>query len=154
MITSDSDADFDGEVNNSAWGGTGTNPATSLTISSDAKELIPSLWILQQNITLDSVQYIIASDAASTVNIHVMSYDIVSGAGSTAGDLTNGAVIGQTGSSAGSLSAVTSGADRISSGTLTINTADIGSGKAIVLFAEASDTDDMTLQVNIKYHLR
>jgi len=154
MITSASDADFDGEVNNSAWGGTGTNPATSLTISSDAKELVPSLWILQQNITLDSVQYIIASDAASTVNIHIMSYDIVAGAGSTAGDLTNGAVIGQTGSSAGSLSAVTSGADRISSGTLTINTADIGSGKAIVLFAEASDTDDMTLQVNIKYHLR
>tara|TARA_Y100000401_G_scaffold73348_1_gene59321 strand:+ start:207 stop:1022 length:816 start_codon:yes stop_codon:yes gene_type:complete len=154
MITSASDADFTGEVNGSAWGGTGTNPATSLTISSAALELVPSLWILQQNVTIDSVQYVLASNAASTINIHIMSYDIVTGAGSTAGDLTNGAVIGQTGSSSGSLSPVTTGADRVTNGTLTINTADIDSGKAIVLFAEASDTDDMTVQVNIKYHLR
>ena len=95
-----------------------------------------------------------ASDAASTINIHVMSYSLVAGAGSTAGDLSSGAVLAQTGSNSSSLSPVTTGADRISNGTLTINTADVASGKAIVLFAEASDTDDMTIQVNIKYHLR
>ena len=83
-----------------------------------------------------------------------MSYSIVTGAGSTAGDLTSGAVLAQTGSSSGSLSPVTTGADRVSNGTLTINTADVDSGKALVVFAEASDTDDFTIQVNIKYHLR
>ena len=153
-ITTASDADYTGEVNGSAWGGTGTNPATSLTIASAALELVPSVWLLQQNITLDSIQYKMTSDEASTINIHVMSYDLQSGSGSTAGDLSNGAVLAQTGSADDDLSPVTTGADRVSNGTLTINTADVASGKAIVLFAEASDTDDMTVQVNIKYHLR
>ena len=84
----------------------------------------------------------------------VMQYDIVAGAGSTAGDLTNGVVLAQTGSDASSLSPITTGADRVSNGTLTINTANVNDGVAIVCFAEASDTDDMTLQLNIKYHLR
>ena len=35
-----------------------------------------------------------------------------------------------------------------------VNAANVDSGKAIVVFAEASDTDDMTVSVNIKYHLR
>ena len=146
--------DFTGNTNNSVWGSNGTNPVASLTIATVAKELITSIWILQQNITLDSVQYLLASDAASTINIHVMQYDIVTGSGATAGDLTSGVVLGQTGSSSGSLSPITTGADRVSNGTLTINTANVDSGKAIVIFAEASDTDDMTVQVNIKYHLR
>ena len=83
-----------------------------------------------------------------------MSYSLVSGAGSTAGDLTSGAVLAQTGSADDNLSPVTTGADRVSNGTLTINTADVDSATAILVFAEASDTDDMTVQVNIKYHLR
>ena len=154
MISSDSGDDYDGDVNAGDWGGTGTNPATSLTVASVSKELVPSLWLLQQNITIDSIQYIMASDAASTINAHVMSYTIVTGSGATAGDLSSGAVLAQTGSDASSLSPVTTGADRVSNGTLTINTANVDSGKAIVVFAEASDTDDMTVQVNIKYHLR
>ena len=79
-----------------------------------------------------------------------MQYDIVTGAGSTAGDLSNGVVLAQTGSSSGSLSPVTTGDDRVSIGTLTINTADVASGKAIVAFAEASDTDDMTINLSLK----
>ena len=156
MITSASGDDFDSEVNSSSggWGSNGTNPVTSLTISSVSKELVPSLWILQQNISLQSVQYIMASDAASTINVHVMQYDLLTGSGSTAGNLSNGVVLAQTGSADDSLSPITTGADRVSNGTLTINTANVDSGKAIVLFAEASDTDDMTVSVNIKYHLR
>ena len=148
MITSTSDGDFTGEVNGSAWGGTGVNPATSVTVASAALELVPSLWILQQNITIDEIQYIMASDAASSVNLHVMSYSVVTGSGSTAGDLTSGAVLADHGSF------ITTGADRVSNGTITVQTADVDSGKGIVVFAESSDTDDMTVQVNIKYHLR
>ena len=157
-LTTTNDTDFTGEVNGGAWGGTGTNPVTSLTVASAAKELVPSLWILQQNITLDSINYAMSSDAASTINIHVMSYTIVVGSGATAGDLSSGTVLAQTGSDASSLSPITTGADRVSSGSLTINTADVDSGPggitAIVVFAEASDTDDMTVRVNIKHHLR
>ena len=154
MISSDSGDDYDGDVNAGNWGGTGANPVTSLTVATVAKELVPSLWILQQNITIDSIQYIMASDAASTISVQVASYSIVSGSGSTAGDLSSGTVLAQTGSASDSLSPVTTGGDRVSNGTLTVNTANVDSGKAIVVFAEASDTDDMTVQVNIKYHLR
>ena len=94
------------------------------------------------------------SDAASTINLHIMQYDIVAGAGSTAGDLSNGVILAQTGSASDSLSPIATGDDRVSIGTLTINTADVTSGKVIIAFAEASDTDDMTINLNIKYHLR
>ena len=77
-----------------------------------------------------------------------MSYSIVTGSGSTAGDLTNGAVL------ADHASVITTGADRVSNGIITIQTANVDNEKAIIVFAEASDTDDMTVQVNIQYHLR
>ena len=145
---------YTGHVNGTAWGGTGTNPVTSLTVASASHEFIHSLWIPQGNITIDEVHYVMGSDGASTINLHVMQYDVETGSGSTAGDLSNGVVLAQTGSSSGSLSPVTTGDDRASNGTLTINTADVASGKAIIVFAEASDTDDMTINLNIKYHLR
>ena len=145
---------YTGHVNGGAWGGTGTNPSTSLTVASASYQLIPVLWVLQGNITIDEVHYIMSSNAASTVNLHIMSYTIVTGSGATAGDLANGAVLGQTGSADDDLSPVTTGDDRTSNGTLTINTANVNSGKAIVVFAEASDTDDVSINLNIKYHLR
>ena len=139
---------YTGDVNAGNWGGTGTNPATSLTVSSVAEQLVPSLWLLQQNITIDQIQYVMSADGSTTVNLHVMSYDVATGTGSTAGDLSNGAVIGDS-------SALTVGDDRVSNGTIAVQTADNNSGKAIVVFAEnIGGTDDISVQVNLKYHLR
>ena len=145
---------YTGHVNGAGWGGTGTNPATSLTVASASHELIPVVWIVQGNIAIDEAHYVMGSDAASTINLHIMQYDIVTGSTATAGDLTNGVVLAQTGSADDDLSPVTTGDDRASNGALTINTANVDSGKAIIAFAEASDTDDMTINLNIKYHLR
>ena len=145
---------YTGGVNGSNWGGSSANPATALTLASASHELVPALWLLQGNITISEVNYMMGSDAASTINLHIMQYDLVTGAGSTAGDLSNGVVLAQTGSASDSLSPVTTGDDRVSNGTLTINTANVDSGKVILAFAEASDTDDMTVSLNIKYHLR
>tara|TARA_R100000808_G_C2137975_1_gene146029 strand:+ start:509 stop:1303 length:795 start_codon:yes stop_codon:yes gene_type:complete len=140
---------YSGDVNAGDWGGTGTNPATSLTIASVAEQFVPSVWLLQQNITIDAIQYIMSCDASSTVNLHVCSYSMTTGSGSTAGDLSSGAVVGD------HASAITVGDDRVSNGTITIQTADIDSGKAILVFAEnVGGTDDISVQVNIKYHLR
>ena len=100
------------------------------------------------------IQCILAADAAVDLNFHVMQYDIATGSSGTAGDLSNGVVLAQTGSGASSISPVTTGDDRLSNGTLTINTAIVDDGKIIMAFVEASDEDDMTVQINIKYHLR
>ena len=89
-----------------------------------------------------------SADGSTTVNLHIMSYDLATGTGSTAGDLSNGAVIGDS-------SALTVGDDRVSNGAMNIVTADNNSGKALAVFAEnIGGTDDITVQVNIKYHLR
>tara|TARA_R100000808_G_scaffold3783_1_gene13006 strand:+ start:3482 stop:4294 length:813 start_codon:yes stop_codon:yes gene_type:complete len=142
-------------VNGSVWGGNGTNPSTSVTISNNSLHFIPCVWLLQQNITIQEIQYILSAEGSTTINVHVMAYDLVTGSGSTAGDLSNGAVLAQTGSASDSLSPITVGDDRASNGTLTINTADVNDGKAIVVFFEnVGGTDDVTAQVNLKYNLR
>jgi hypothetical protein len=139
---------YTGDANGSNWGGTGTDPATSLSVSSAAEQFVPSVWILQGDITINEINYVMSADGSTTANLHVNSYSIVSGSGSTAGNLSSGAVIADS-------SAITIGDDRASNGTLTISTDRIDSGKAIVVFAEnIGGTDDITVQVNIKYHLR
>ena len=144
-----------GAIASSAWGGAGTNPVTSLTLSSAIEKFTPVIWLLQTNITLDQINYIVTCNGSSTANIHLMSYDMQTGSGSTAGDLSNGAVLAQTGSADDSLSPVTVGDDRASNGTLTINTANVDSGKVLVAFIEnVGNTADVSIQLNIKYHLR
>ena len=151
---SSSGSNYSAYVNSSAWGSNGENPATSLTLASVAEQLVPSVWVLIDNIYIDAVHYDVSCDGASTANIHLMSYDYVTGSGSTAGDLSNGAVLGQTGSATDNLSPVTVGDDRISNGTLTLNTQSVASGKTIVGFVEnVGGTDDITLKLILKYHI-
>ena len=139
---------YTGDANGSDWGGTGADPAASLTLASAAEQFVPCVWLVQGNITIDEVKYIMSADGATTANLHVESYSIVTGSGSTAGDLTSGLTLADS-------SAITIGDDRASNGSLTIQSADVNSGKAIVVFAEnIGGTDDITVQVNIKYHLR
>ena len=119
-----------------------------MTLASAAEQFVPCVWLVQGNITIDEVKYIMSADGATTANLHVESYSIVTGSGSTAGDLTSGLTLADS-------SAITIGDDRASNGSLTIQSADVNSGKAIVVFAEnIGGTDDITVQVNIKYHLR
>ena len=144
-----------GAMNSVSWGGSGANPVTSLTVASAAKTYSPVVWLLQSNITLDQISYIMTGDGSTTANIHLMSYSLVTGSGSTAGDLSSGAVLAQTGSASDSLSPITIGDDRASNGTLTINTANVNSGKIIVAFVEnVGGTDDVSIQLSVKYHLR
>ena len=144
-----------GGMNTANWGANGTNPTTSLTVSSGAKTYSPVVWVLQSNITLEQINYVMTADASTTANLHLMSYSVVTGSGSTAGDLSSGAVLAQTGSADDSLSPITIGDDRASNGTLTINTANVDSGKVIVAFVEnVGGNDDISVQISVKYHLR
>ena len=148
MMYSTSGAVWTGGANGSTWGSNGEDPATSLTLATEAEQLIPALWILHSNITIQEVNYVLCTENATTCNIHVMSYDVVAGSGSTAGDLSNGAVASH------NTSSITTGVDRVSTGTLTNLVTDINSDKAIVVFVEVATAYDFTAQVNIKYNLR
>ena len=66
----------------------------------------------------------------------------------TAGDLSNGTLLAHNGS------ALTLGDDRVSTTTMTIDSADVSSGKVILAFVEnIGSTDDVTIQMEVKYHL-
>lgn len=144
-----------GGMNGINWGANGANPVTSLTVASAARTYSPVVWLLQSNIAIDQINYIITADASTTINLHLMCYSVVTGSGSTAGDLSSGVVLAQTGSADDNLIPVTTGDDRASNGTLTINTANVNSGKAIVAFIEnVGGTDDVSVQLSVKYHLR
>ena len=155
VTTGGAEGTFTGDTNGSDWGGTGTNPVTSLTLASAAEQFVPVVWFVRADMTIDEVHYAVSCDASSTVNIHVNSYTIGTGASATAGDLSSGATLALTGSGTGSLSPVTVGDDRLSNGTLTLLSQNVDSGKVVIAFIEnVGGTDDVSVQLNLKYHLR
>lgn len=128
--------------------GSGTDPATSISFGAGSYLLTPIYWYLHSNITIDAVFVIASADASTTANFHLFSYDIVTGSGSTAGDLSNGTLLAHNGS------ALALNSDRASTTTMTIDSADVSSGKVIVAFVEnIGGTDDVSVNMEVKYHL-
>ena len=106
--------------------GTGTDPATTLTLSSAGEFLVPVLWYVPVAITIDEVRAIASTDAADTLNFHLFSYAMASGTGAGAGDLSDGTLLAHNGSS------LTTGDDRITTTTLTIDSANTTADRVIV----------------------
>ena len=127
--------------------GTGTDPATTLTLASGAENMVPVLWYVPVAITIDEVRVIASTDAADTLNFHLFSYAMGTGTGSTAGDLTDGTLLAQNGSS------LTTGDDRITTTTLTIDSANTAADRVILATVEnVGATTDITAQLIVKYH--
>ncbi len=128
------------------WGN-GTDPATSLDVSglTDPENAIAIYWYIQHNITLDAVRYIARADGVATLNMHLLSYDIDTS--TNYGDLSNGVVC-----ASGSVPATSTG---IKTSTLTLDSANINSGKVVIAFVEnASSTDDYSVVFDCYYHVR
>jgi len=129
--------------------GTGTNPDTSLSISTTADDVICTLWYVMDNITIDRVIWWSGGDAASgdTTRCHLQSFTIDSGNGSTGGDLSSGTLLAHNGSS------LTVGADRITTTTLTVDSSSVAADKVILAFVEnVGAATDLTAQLIVKYH--
>ena len=144
MMFSDSGDDI--AVDSSMFG-TGTDPATTLDISSDGtpRIAIASYWYLDNNITIDSVRYMAMADGSATLNFHIMSYTMDNS--TNFGDLSAGAVHANA-----SVSAINSG---VKTGTFSLDTANIDLDKVVIGFVEnATDTSDVAVSFQIKYHIR
>tara|TARA_Y100000593_G_scaffold34762_1_gene68238 strand:+ start:1249 stop:2079 length:831 start_codon:yes stop_codon:yes gene_type:complete len=128
-----------------------TNPATSLTISTSASDIVTTYWYVVDNITIDSVIWLQGADDATgdTTSAHLMSYDINTANGSTSGDLSSGAVV------ADGSNITNAGREQIYYQTMTVQSANVDAGK-VILFTFASDTNnsDYTIQATVKYHIR
>jgi len=134
--------------------GAGTDPASSFTTSDTdtnyASQLVPMMWRVPDNITIDEIKHFEGADAAAgdTTRMHLMSYTFNSGA---TGALTAGAVVANTSTepfaNAGSEQPYLQG--------WTIATEDVDAGKVLLCFFRSdSINSDYSLSVTIKYHLR
>ncbi len=130
--------------------GSGTDPDTSLTISTSAHTAVQTYWYVMDNITIDRVVWWAGSDAATgdTTRCHLMSYDVDSANGSTSGDLSNGVVL------ADGADITNAGYEQAYYQQMTIQSADVTAGK-VILFAFRADSvnSDYSINATIKYHI-
>jgi len=129
--------------------GSGTNPNTTVDKTSSTDETVNMLFNVPFNMTIDAVKVFASTDQDTdcTLNYHVMSYDMVADGTTDDGNLSNGQVLAD-----GQATSV----DRnvLKSTDLTIQNSSVTSGKVIACFVEnETNTDDINLQVQVKYHI-
>lgn len=131
--------------------GTGTDPATSLTLADNEQtsmQLLNSIFYVPVAITIDEVRVLATGDGGN-IDFHVMSYDMAGGTGSDAGDLSNGTLLAHSGS------VIAVDGDRIVTDTLTTTeeASNIPADKIIIATVEQIGTStDVSAQLLIKYH--
>tara|TARA_Y100000593_G_scaffold69947_1_gene128393 strand:- start:458 stop:1294 length:837 start_codon:yes stop_codon:yes gene_type:complete len=128
-----------------------TNPATSLTMTTNAYLYTPSLWYVPDAITIDGVYWFCSADqdVGDSVAAHLMSYDIDKDNGATGGDLSNGTVL------ADGDTIANDGQENTNYQQMTVQSADVSAGK-VIIFAFAQDTiaSDYTINATVKYHIQ
>ena len=132
--------------------GTGSTPATTLTIANTANITVKHYWYVPFNITIDSCNVWFGADAANgdVVKFSVMSYTVDSGNGSTSGDLSSGV------ENCASPSTITgAGREQAYYQALTVSTADVDAGKVIMACVAQDGTNaDLSVNMQLVYHLR
>ena len=130
--------------------GSGTDPDTSLTISTSAHTAVQTYWYVMDNITIDRVVWWAGADAATgaTTRCQLMSYDVDSANGSTSGDLSNGVVL------ADGADITNAGYEQAYYQQMTIQQANVNANK-VILFTFRSDSvnSDYSINATIKYHI-
>ena len=130
-------------------GGSGTDPNTTIDKTTTTDELVNLLFNVPFNMTIDAVKVFASTDQDTdcTLNYHLMSYDMTADGTTNDGNLSNGTVLAD-----GQATSV----DRnvLKSTDLTIQSSSVTSGKIIACFVEnETNTDDINIQVQVKYHI-
>ena len=129
--------------------GTGTDPSTSLNSTTTTDDYTNSIFPVPYNMTIDAVKVLSSTDTDTdtTLNFHLMSYDMVADGTTSDGDLSNGTVLAD-GQATSVDRSVTKTTD------LTIQSSSVTSGKVIICTVEnETNTDDINIQVQVKYHI-
>jgi len=131
--------------------GNDPDPETSFTTSTStgkkAAGLVPCLWYVPNNITIDAVYSLEGADAATgdTTRMHLMSYTFTSGSTSA---LTSGTLL------AHNSDVTNDGNEQAYLSTWTVDSASVAAGKVIVATFECDTANsDYSLNVKVKYHL-
>lgn len=131
--------------------GNSTDPATSLTTAEATDQrgsgLVPFLWYIPDNISVDAVYSLEGADTATgdTTRFHLMSYTFTSGSTSC---LADGTLI------AHNSDTTNAGSEQVYKSTFTVDSASVSGGKVLVATFEADgNNSDYSYQVIVKYHL-
>ena len=131
--------------------GTGSNPDTSFAVNTVADDIVPMMWFIPDDITIDGVYAWIAGNSSSgdRIYLHLMTYDIVLTDGTSCGDLSSGVVVADGGS------ITHDGYEQMDFQSMTIQNADVAS-QNVCLFTLYADgvNSDYGVNVTVKYHLR
>ncbi len=132
--------------------GGGTDPDDTFTTADTdtqyASQIVPMLWRVPDNITIDSVTHVEGADNATgdTTRMHLKSFTFTSGATAC---LTAGALL------AHNSDITNAGNEQPYLSTWTVDSADVDANKVILCFFRSdSNNSDFSLNVTVKYHLR
>ena len=139
------------DKNNPPAFGTGTDPATTFTTAEGnatrASDLVPVMWIVPDNISIDSVTSLEGADAATgdTTRMHLFSYTFASGSTSA---LTGGTLL------AHNSDITNAGSEQAYKSTWTVDSASVDATKVILAFFKSdSINSDYSVNIIVKYHL-
>ena len=131
--------------------GTGTDPDDSFTTADTdtqyAAQIVPTMWRVPDNISIDSVTHIEGADNATgdTTRMHLKSFDFTSGSTSC---LANGTLL------AHNSDVTNAGNEQAYLSTWTVDSASVTAGKVILCFFRSDSVNsDFSLNVTVKYHL-
>ena len=131
--------------------GTDTDPATSFTTadgaSTDASLIVPCMWLVPDNITIDGVYSLEGGDNATgaTTRMHLMSYTFNSGSTSA---LASGTLL------AHNSDVTNAGSEQAYKSTWTVDSSSVAADKVILAtFLTTDVTGDYSASVIVKYHL-
>jgi len=131
--------------------GTGTDPDDSFTTANTdtqyASQIVPMMWRIPDNISIDSVTHIEGAGGATgdTTRMHLKSFDFTSGSTSC---LTNGTLL------AHNSDVTNDGNEQAYLSTWTVDSASVSAGKVILCFFRSDSVNsDYSINVTVKYHL-
>tara|TARA_Y100000593_G_C4281154_1_gene322843 strand:- start:645 stop:1430 length:786 start_codon:yes stop_codon:yes gene_type:complete len=131
--------------------GTGTDPDTSFTTANTdtqyASQIVPCMWYVPDNISIDSVVSIEGADAATgdTTRMHLYSFTFNSGSTSA---LADGTLL------AHNSDVTNAGNEQAYKSTWTIDSASVAGGKVILAFFRSDSVNsDYSTNITVKYHI-
>ena len=132
--------------------GTSTEPATTFTTAdgagTDASQLVPGMWYVHDNITIDEVISLEGATSATgdTTRMHMYSYTFTSGSTSA---LTSGTLL------AHNSDVTNAGSEQAYKSNWIVDSANVASGKVILAFFRSDSVNsDYSVNITVKYHLR
>ena len=131
--------------------GTSTEPATTFTTAdgtgTHSALLVPVMWFVPDNISIDGVYSIEGADdgTGDTTRMHLFSYTFTSGSTSA---LTSGTLLAR------NSDVTNAGSEQAYLSTWTVDSASVSSGKVILgFFRMDSSTENPAVSITVKYHL-